>query len=139
MTDAADDTAQHQIGDVAQKMHLSLRTLRYWEEVGLIAPTDRTAGGFRVYGNEDLERIALIRAMKVADFTIEELRDLVSVVEDFRSQPGPDSVERLQHYVRRVRDRCEIVRARVAEAEVATIRLERLMEETGVPVTRDRG
>lgn len=124
--------ASHQIGDVAERMHLSLRTLRYWEEVGLIEPSGRSTGGYRVYSGEDVERISLIRSMKVADFTIEELRELMGLVNSLRSRDQDaagqaDAIDRLDGYIRRLRERCEVVRARVAEAERAAIDLESLL------------
>ncbi|MDP9021544.1 MAG: MerR family DNA-binding transcriptional regulator, partial [Actinomycetota bacterium] len=52
--------ATHQIGEVADRVGLSLRTVRYYEEVGLIEPSDRTAGGFRLYTDDDISRLELI-------------------------------------------------------------------------------
>ena len=46
---------QHaQIGEVAERTGLSLRTIRYYEEVGLLSPSGRTAGGFRLYADSDV-------------------------------------------------------------------------------------
>jgi len=43
----------HQIGQVAGAVGLSLRTIRHWEEVGLVLPSGRSAGGFRLYTDQD--------------------------------------------------------------------------------------
>ncbi|HET7725819.1 MAG TPA: MerR family transcriptional regulator, partial [Candidatus Limnocylindrales bacterium] len=75
--DGRGEERTYQIGAVAQLVHLSLRTLRYWEEEGLIKPTARTAGGFRMYSEADIERVRLVRSMKAADLSIEELRELL--------------------------------------------------------------
>ena len=120
----------HQIGEVAAQLHLSLRTLRYWEEVGLIEPTGRRPGGHRAYTDEDVDRIRLIRAMKAADFHIDELRELVGLVAAVRAGDAA-AVTPLHAYVRRVRERCEITRARVAEAEGAALELEALLDAQG--------
>jgi MerR family transcriptional regulator, copper efflux regulator len=129
----------HQIGEIARQTHLSLRTLRYWEEVGLIRPTGRTAGGFRLYSDDELVRVQLVRAMKPADLTIDELRELADLVEEIRgtrmTRPGPDrkAVARLEAFIARIRTRCELLRGRIDDAEAATLDLERLIEDATSP------
>ena len=133
----------YQIGEIARRTHLSLRTLRYWEEVGLIRPTVRTAGGFRLYSDDELVRVQLVRAMKPADLTIEELRELADLVESVRRprRPGssatnpPDTaaIARLEAFIARIRARCEILRGRIDDAEAATLELERLIEDATSP------
>jgi DNA-binding transcriptional MerR regulator len=126
----------HQIGEIARQMHLSLRTLRYWEEVGLIRPTGRTTGGFRLYSDDELVRVQLVRAMKPADLTIDELRDLADLVEEVRASrsspagaPDPEVIARLEAFIARIRIRCEVLRGRIDDAEAATLEMERLIEE----------
>jgi MerR family transcriptional regulator, copper efflux regulator len=67
----------HQIGEVAEAVGLSLRTIRYYEEVGVVPPSGRTAGGFRLYTDGDIERLLLVKQMKPLDFSLEEMRDLL--------------------------------------------------------------
>lgn len=68
------------IGEVAERVGLSLRTIRHYEEVGLIRPSTRTKGGFRLYTEDDAQRLALIKRMKPLDFSLEEMRDLLTVM-----------------------------------------------------------
>ena len=70
-----------QIGDVAERTGLSLRTIRWYEEVGLVPPSARTSGGFRLYTDADIERLELVKRMKPLDFTLEEMRDLLTTVD----------------------------------------------------------
>ena len=51
------DGQLHQIGTVAERVGLSLRTIRHYEEVGLVVPSGRSAGGFRLYTDGDVERL----------------------------------------------------------------------------------
>lgn len=127
----------HHIGEIARKTHLSLRTLRYWEEVGLIRPTGRTAGGFRLYSEDELTRVELVRAMKPADLTIDELRELADLVDEVRpyrhskdGQPRLEAISRLEAFIGRIRTRCEVLRGRLDDAEAATLELERLLEDS---------
>jgi MerR family copper efflux transcriptional regulator len=66
-------TAAMHIGEVAARTELSLRSLRHWDEVGLLRPSGRTDGGFRLYTEDDVEKILVIRRMKPLGFTLEEM------------------------------------------------------------------
>lgn len=84
-------TTMH-IGELAEKTALSLRTIRHYDEVGLLKPSGRTEGGFRIYTQEDLARLLLIRRMKPLGFTLEEMKDLLRVVAALQSGgPGSDT------------------------------------------------
>jgi MerR family copper efflux transcriptional regulator len=61
------------IGEVAARTELSLRSLRHWDEVGLLKPSGRTDGGFRLYTEADVEKILLIRRMKPLGFTLQAM------------------------------------------------------------------
>lgn len=73
-----------QIGEVAARTGLSLRTLRHWEEVGLLRPSGRTEGGFRLYTEADVEKIVVIRRMKPLGFTLDEMRAAMRDIEVLR-------------------------------------------------------
>lgn len=62
------------IGEVAERTELSLRSLRHWDEVGLLRPSGRTDGGFRLYTEVDVERILAVRRMKPLGFTLGEMK-----------------------------------------------------------------
>ncbi|GAA1587685.1 MerR family transcriptional regulator [Kribbella sancticallisti] len=70
-----------QIGEVAERTKLSLRTIRHYEEVGLVPPSARSKGGFRLYSEADVQRLLLIRRMKPLGFTLEEMADLLNLVD----------------------------------------------------------
>jgi MerR family copper efflux transcriptional regulator len=69
------------IGELAEKTGLSLRTIRHYDEVGLLEPTGRTVGGFRLYTQDDLARLMLIRRMKPLGFTLEEMTELLRIID----------------------------------------------------------
>lgn len=69
-----------QIGEAANRVGLSLRTIRHWGEVGLVVPSGRSAGGFRLYTEDDVERMLFIKALKPLDLSLEQIRDLVVLV-----------------------------------------------------------
>jgi DNA-binding transcriptional MerR regulator len=63
-----------QIGELAKKVGMTVRTIRYYEELGLVNPSSHTSGGFRVYGEESLKRLEVIRRLKGMDLTLPEIR-----------------------------------------------------------------
>jgi DNA-binding transcriptional MerR regulator len=73
------------IGELARRSGLSARTLRYYEECGLLAPAARSGGGHRVYGPEVLERLRRIRALQdLLGFSLEEIRQVIAAEERVR-------------------------------------------------------
>ncbi|MGJ0119985.1 MerR family transcriptional regulator [Williamsia sp. MIQD14] len=66
-----------QIGEVADRTGLSIKTIRHYDEVGLVAPSARSAGGFRLYTDADVDRLFAIRRMKPLGFTLDEMGELL--------------------------------------------------------------
>ncbi len=124
-----------QIGEVAERTGLSLRTIRYYGEVGLVTPSARTAGGFRLYGEADVERLLLVKRMKVLEFSLEEMRDLADLLDEREGHPDTESgrdprvaVEQLQMYREAVEARCEALREQLAQAQTFAARLQHELE-----------
>jgi len=65
------------IGEAARRSGFSIKTLRYYDRRGLLAPTSRSAGGYRLYAAPDLERLEFIRQAKTLGLTLDAVRDLV--------------------------------------------------------------
>lgn len=112
----------HQIGEVAEAVGLSLRTIRHYGEVGLAPPSGRSAGGFRLYTDEDIERLALIKRMKPLDFSLEEMRDLLDAKDRLASDTlaGDERaamLDRLRMYAITVEQRCQALRDHLDAAE----------------------
>ena len=87
--------ATMQIGEVAERIGLSLRTIRYYEEVGLITPSARSQGGFRLYTEHDASRLQLVKDMKPLGFSLDEMRDLLGVLDrlDGVAEASPSAAE----------------------------------------------
>ncbi len=111
-----------QIGEVAERTSLSLRTIRYYEEVGLVTPSGRTAGGFRLYSENDVARLLLVRRMKPLDFTLDEMRDVLSVLDGLdAAEPASEEraalVDRLKMYREAADQRVAALRDQLDVAE----------------------
>ncbi|MDU0315330.1 MerR family transcriptional regulator [Phycicoccus sp. M110.8] len=125
------DVALLQIGDVAERTGLSLRTIRHYEEVGLLPGTQRSAGGFRLYTEEAVARLLLIKRMKPLDFSLEEMRDLIELRDRLASprlsaRTRAALLDRLAAYETLVTHQLGVLRERVdnAEAFAAQLRAE---------------
>ena len=67
------------IGDLAERAGVSTRTIRYYEELGMIQPEARTSGGFRRYADEQLRRLDIISNLKVLGFELERISQLFTL------------------------------------------------------------
>jgi len=119
-----------QIGEVAERTDLSLRTIRYYEEVGLVVPSSRSQGGFRLYTEPDIDRLNLIKKMKPLGFQLEEMRDLLAVLD-----PGPgaapltdDQRAQLRRYCDTAERRCVELRAKLETAEQFAVTLRKSLK-----------
>lgn len=114
------EVQQMQIGEVASQTGLSLRTIRYYEEMGLVAPSARTSGGFRLYTASDVARLQVVKRMKPLDFTLEEMKDLLATFDalgDAQGKQRADLVSKLEMYHEAAQARVAAVREQLAIAD----------------------
>jgi len=119
--------ARYQIGEVAERTSVTQRTLRFYEEKGLLRPPERMDGGFRLYSDEDVERIEYIRRLQqYLGFTLAEIKEMVEA-EDLRQQiiatfrPDRELPARLERILR-------IIGALERQLEVVDHKVEALAE-----------
>jgi len=117
-----------QVGAVADRLGLSVRTLHHWEEKGLVAPSHRSTGGFRLYTENDIERLLLIRRMKPLGFSLEEMRGLLDAFATLSDEPADTAaLTYVEHCRRRTEDgRADLVRKLTWADEFAALLSERL-------------
>lgn len=72
---------QLQIGAVADRTGLSVKTIRHYDSVGLVVPSARSAGGFRLYTGLDIDRLLSIRGLKPLGFSLDEMRQLLAALD----------------------------------------------------------
>lgn len=119
------------IGELADKTGLSLRTIRHYDDEGLLNPSARSTGGFRLYSGDGLERLLVIRRMKPLGFSIDEMRDLLAAIHDL-AKPDLSRDRRselsgqLAAFTANARERREKLRTQLAMAEEFVERLDRL-------------
>ncbi len=135
-----DPEPRYQIGTVAEMTGLSIQTLRHWDEVGLVPPSERSEGGFRLYSDVDVQRLLVIRRMKPLEFTLEEMGRLLDSVDLLAGRAATENermaaVEYIRECHRRAADAIERLRKRLAYAEEFTEMLARqpALSERGRP------
>src|SRR3954454_2499402 len=67
---------RYRIAEVAERTGFSTPTLRYYEDIGLLPPAERTPAGYRLYDDRAIERLTVIARAKQLGCTLEEITDL---------------------------------------------------------------
>lgn len=129
--DSMKDDTHMQIGIVAERTELSIRTLRHYDEVGLVTPSARSGGGFRLYTQDDVDRLHTIRRMKPLGFTLEEMKLLLESLDTLGdTNATPQAKDAAESFV------TECVRR--AEASIHTIRRQLAYAEEFKTLLADR-
>lgn len=76
------------IGDVSRRTGLPAKTIRYYEDIGLVTP-DRTGNGYRVFAESDAHKLMFLGRARALGFSIEDCRELLALWED-RSRASAD-------------------------------------------------
>lgn len=128
------------IGAVAARMGVSERTLRYYEEVGLLRPADHRPGGSRRYCEADVERVGRIRELQgLMGFNLEEIRAVISAedhLDDLRDRYRSTAARADRR--RLLEEGLEALETLQAQVGVKLARLEAFREELGAKVSRHR-
>jgi MerR family Zn(II)-responsive transcriptional regulator of zntA len=97
------------IGDFAKLAGTNLRTLRYYEEIGLLQPASRSSGGFRFYRPEDLDRLRMVASLQRLGLELASIRELM----DTRVE-GRTRAEFLSRVRRALREQANLIDERIA-------------------------
>ncbi|WAC69447.1 MerR family transcriptional regulator [Microbacterium sp. SL75] len=119
------DVRPMQIGELAERTGLSIRTLRHYDEIGLLRPSARSEGGFRLYTADDESRLLLIRRMKPLGYSLEQMGELLAVVDGLTEAPDDSAlVARLADIRDEAHRRREDLRRQLAAADEFVSQLE---------------
>lgn len=120
----------HQIGEVSDLIGLSLRTIRHYEDVGVVTPAERSPGGFRLYSDRDIERLRRVMGMKPMGFTLEEIHEVLDLMDAAEAPDPPVTVwERLEMYSALAVERREKYERKLALAADFAARLQAICLE----------
>ncbi|MDT0684053.1 helix-turn-helix domain-containing protein [Roseicyclus sp. F158] len=117
------------IGNLAKKTGTKVQTIRYYEQIGLMPEPERTAGGQRRYGEDELDRLAFVRHARQLGFTLEAIRELLDLSDEpDRSCENADAIARRQ---------LRQVEQRIARLEALRTELKRMVRECAGGQTAD--
>ncbi len=110
----------YSIGEVARKTETSLRTIRYYEELGLLNSVKRLEGGKRVYTGDDVRRLRFIKRLKVLGLSLSEMKELEDIwsIHKKNEKVLKRLLEILESHLRRLDDRMadlDILRNEIVE------------------------
>lgn len=63
-----------QVGELAKQTSVSVRTLHYYDQIGLLVPSHRTEAGYRLYGEADIIRLQQIVSLRQIGFSLEQIQ-----------------------------------------------------------------
>lgn len=98
------------IGELAERTGLSLRTIRHYDEVGLLPALARTEGGFRVYSEDDFDRLMVIKQMKPLGFSLEEMAQILAILSSGRTPTEEEQGQLAEFLERAVQERAKMAR-----------------------------
>lgn len=94
-----------QIGELAKRLGITTRTIRYYEEIGLMGKNGRQGGGTRIYNKDDVLRLKFILKLKELGITLKEIQEL-SEIFDINAQNfstiTPKLIEILDHHITKI-------------------------------------
>jgi DNA-binding transcriptional MerR regulator len=67
------------IGDLAKRSGVSTKTIRYYEDLGLLSEPERTESGYRLYSQQDIERLRFIQGAKALGLSLNEIKEIVEI------------------------------------------------------------
>jgi MerR family transcriptional regulator, copper efflux regulator len=114
------------IGQVAERSGFSSSALRYYEDIGLLSPSERSANGYRVYDDDALARLAFVARAKGLGCSLDEITDLLAIWDGDRCGP----VQRRFH---------DLVTVKIADAERQIAALTALVDQLRDAATRLAG
>lgn len=133
----AADEPHLQIGEVAERTGVTQRTLRFYEEKGLLKPPTRMDGGFRLYSEDDVQRVEQIkRLQKLLGFTLAEIKEMAEAQDtlgeiraQYRSEAAPaQKREQLQRAMDITERQLGLVRQKVAALTEMQSKLEERLD-----------
>jgi MerR family transcriptional regulator, thiopeptide resistance regulator len=122
------DETRYTVGQLARSTGLTVRALHHWDELGLLVPAERSAAGYRLYGDAEVERLYRIVALRSLGLDLSRVAEALGEDRDLRGLVGRQlaEVEERIELERRLRRRLE--RVRDALAAVGRLSSDELLE-----------
>ena len=111
------------ISEAAARSGVPAKTLRYYEDIGLLDPPGRTASGYRTYDSDVLDRLSFIRSARAAGLTLGEIRSIIALRDAGQVPCG--------HVLDLLRERAFTIERTIDDLRTLRQQLGRLVERAG--------
>ena len=107
------------IGDVSQKYNISIETLRYYEQEGLLGNIEKDKSGLRNYTNDDLKKVEFIMCMRNAEMPIKTLKEFLILYMDSNSKKEEKKniikaeLERINNKIEKLKDAKKVLEGKI--------------------------
>ena len=98
-----------QIGELSEQTGVSNKAIRYYEEIGLLPKPERAANGYRVYRQDDVDRLQFIRRARALNFALDEIAEILA----FRERNEPPC----QHVMNLICQQIDAIEGRIRDLE----------------------
>ncbi len=110
------------IGKLSDISGVPTDTIRYYEKLGVLGKADRAPNGYRVYGQDTMEILLFIRRAKVMNFTLEEIKELLTMAEEGSNAVCGDILTMVEGKIRAFKQKIE-------DTDIALTALERFADD----------
>lgn len=112
------ETDAMRIGEVAEQVGVSTKTVRYYEQLGLLPEPERTASGYRAYGDDTVDRLRFVRDAQATGLSLTEIHSILELKDH-----GERSCEHTRALLRRQIDDIDAQITRLSEARRTLVEL----------------
>lgn len=121
-----------QISDLAKALHITTRTIRLYEQMGLVEPPKRTEGGIRVYEKDDIKRFKFVLKLKTLGLSLQEMKELADIYtqEQLPEKIMPRLIELLNSHLGQIKKR--ITQLQSLERDITEYK-QRILEYYNLP------
>ncbi len=124
------------IGELAEKSGINARTIKFWEEKGLIAPHRRTEGGFRLYRPGDVRALQFIKDLQAFNYTLAEIGTILKLAGPDPGAPEAELTPASREELEKTEGALRFLIERMQEAREASTRVEAVFERRLRAVSR---
>jgi len=118
------------IGQLAQATGVTAKTIRYYEQVGVLRHANRTAAGYRQYAEQDLHRLLFVRRARTLGLSLPNLKSLTAALDD-----GPRATVR-PRLLGLVREQLSAVQQQISDLHLFQQQLEQIVQRLLMPPLR---
>ena len=120
------------VGELATRIGSNPRTIKHWEEKGIIEPDSYSPGGFRLYGEVYIQLCLLIQDLQLFGYSLDEIKVVADFFRDFvaiRNDPGVFPADKTARKLRRMKEQIGVLHVKMDQLEQGTRRWRALLKQ----------